>query len=142
MPGRDIRLTAIGMNWNLTDHATVLRFLLIGGTTGLIYFGLTFLLVESLALNPTLSSTIAYIIAVYYNYFLHYHWTFATNAGYRQTLVKYVLTALSGIVLNALIMHFGGELLNVHYMVVQILAIGVVVCWSLCISALWVFKRE
>ena len=124
----------------MTKYITAQRFLLVGGSTALLYFGLTFILVERLGLQITLSSTAAYILSICYNYLLHYHWTFSTKAAHGFVVVKYALTCFGGILINALVMHFGLTLLSVHYMVVQIFAAALMVCWSLAISALWVFK--
>jgi putative flippase GtrA len=126
----------------MTNTPVILRFLVVGASTALLYFGLTFLLVEGLTLQTTLASTIAYIVTVCYNYLLHYHWTFVSDAPHGQVLVKYLLTCVGGLVLNGLIMHVGVMLLSAHYMVVQIIAAGAVVCWSLFVSTLWVFAKK
>jgi putative flippase GtrA len=126
----------------MIDRSVVLRFLFVGGSTTILYFGLIFALVEGLALHTTVSSSVAYIVVGFYNYLLHYHWTFATDAPHGLALVKYLLTCVGGLVLNALVMHVGVMLVPVHYMVVQLFAFGVVVCWSLCISTVWVFSRK
>ena len=120
----------------------VLRFLFVGGTTAVLQFGLVLVLVECLALHITTASTAAYILVGFYNYLLHYHWTFATDAPHGLALVKYLLTCVGGLVLNGLVMHAGVMLLPVHYMVVQFFAFAIVVCWSLCISTFWVFSRK
>ena len=126
----------------MTDPLLLLRFLFVGGTTTIFYFGLIYALVEGLALHTTVASTVAYIIVGFYNYLLHYHWTFATDAPHGLALVKYLLTCVGGLILNALVMHGGVMLVSVHYLVVQLFAFGVVVCWSLCISAIWVFSKK
>lgn len=120
----------------------IFRFVFVGGTTALLYFGLTYVVVEGFSQQATIASSAAYLIAAGYNYLLHYHWTFATNAPHGEVLVKYLLTCAGGVVLNGLVMHFGVLLLPVHYMVVQLLAAGVVICWSLVVSMLWVFARK
>lgn len=118
------------------------RFLFIGGSTAAIYLGLVFVLVEGPALHVTLASTLACIAAVCYNYFLHYHWTFASDAPHGIVLVKYLLMCTGGLILNALIMHFGTQLGSAHYMAVQLVAAVALVCWSFSLSSLWVFKGK
>lgn len=126
----------------MTSTSMILRFLFVGGSTALLYFGLTFGLVEGLTLQATLASAVAYIVAACYNYLLHYHWTFATDAPHGLVLVKYLLTSIGGLVLNGLVMHVGIMLVSIHYMVVQLFAAGAVLCWSISISTLWVFARK
>lgn len=126
----------------MIDRLTVLRFLFVGGTTTILYFGLTFVLVEGLTLHTTAAATVSYVVVGVYNYLLHYHWTFATDTPHGLALVKYLLTCVGGLVLNALVMHVGVVLLSVHYLAVQLFAFAAVVCWSLCISTIWVFARK
>lgn len=124
----------------MTKYATAQRFILVGGTTSLLYFLLTFIMVEGLGLEVVSSSTAAYILSVCYNYLLHYYWTFSTKASHGFVVAKYVLTCAGGVLINALVMHFGVSLLSVHYVVVQVFAQVLMICWSITISALWVFK--
>ena len=112
-----------------------------GGSTAALYLGLTYVLVEVFALQVTLASTLGCAIAVCYNYFLHYHWTFVSDAPHGIVLVKYLLMCTGGVVVNGLVMHFGMELASAHYMVVQLVAAVALVCWSLSLSTLWVFKH-
>jgi putative flippase GtrA len=126
----------------MINPSMILRFLLVGGSTALLYFGLTYVLVESLALEAVLASSAAYLVAVCYNYLLHYYWTFASDAAHNRVVVKYVLTCLGGVALNGLVMHYGVRLLPLHYLVVQLIAAGTLVCWSFSVSTLWVFSRK
>lgn len=126
----------------MTNYPMITRFLFVGGSTALLYFGLTFVLVEGMAMNATMASTIAYVVVICYNYLLHYYWTFATDAPHGQVLVKYLVTCVGGLVLNGLVMHIGVLLLSIHYLVIQLFAAVAVVCWSLCITIFWVFSRK
>jgi len=124
----------------MTNYSFVLRFLFVGGSTAFIFLGSTFGLVEGLHISAVLASTIACLIALCFNYLLHYHWTFASEAAHGLTLIRYLLMCAGGLLLNGLIMYFGTLLGTVHYMVVQIFAGLAMVCWSLCLSYFWVFR--
>lgn len=126
----------------MRNTSLLLRFLLVGGSTAAINFGLTIALVEGPALQVTIASTIACIAAICYNYILHYHWTFASDAPHGRVLVRYLLMCTGGVLLNGLVMHFGVLVLSIHYMLVQLFAGVVLVCWSLCLGSLWVFRKD
>jgi putative flippase GtrA len=118
-----------------------MRFILVGGSTAALNLGLTFALVDGAALQVTIASTIACIVAIFYNYVLHYHWTFASDAPHGQVLVRYLVMCAGGVALNALVMHFGVVVLSMQYILVQLFSCVVLVCWSLCIGSLWVFRK-
>lgn len=126
----------------MINVSLLIRFALVGGSTALIYLGLTFLLVETLALNATGASTIALVTAALYNYLLHYQWTFATDAPHGRVLFRYLVMCTGVLILNALVMHFGVSFTNTHYMLIQLVAAGVVICWNLVVSSLWVFRKR
>ena len=124
------------------DTPTLIRYIFVGGTTGLIFLCLTWFLVDGLHWHVTLGSSIALFLACTYNYLLHYHWTFSSNAPHGWALVKYVLVVLGALIVNALVMHFGVKVLAIHYLMVQLLASLMVGAWSLSFSYLWVFVRR
>lgn len=126
----------------MAKYSFILRFLFVGGSTAFIFLGLTLGLVEGLKLSAVLASTIACIIAVSYNYLLHYHWTFESDAAHRLVLTRFLLMGVGGILLNGMIMYFGTLQNTVHYIVVQFCSGLAMVCWSLCLSYFWVFRAS
>lgn len=121
---------------------TLLRFLLVGGSTAGIYFCLTFVLVEFAGLNITLASSIAYITAVCFNYLSHFHWTFASEAPHGEVFIRYLVMIVGGVILNGLVMYFGTTMMHIHYMLMQIISAFVLAAWSLSLSSLWVFRSN
>ena len=128
MPSRNINLPLL------------LRFVFVGGSTAALCLGLTYGLVEGGQIDTTIASTFALFVAVCYNYMLHYHWTFETDAPHGSVLVKYMIMCAGGLVLNAVVMEVGVNSATFHYMVVQMIAAILVVTWSICISSIWVFR--
>jgi len=97
--------------------------------------------VDGLGFQVTLGSTIVCFAAMCYNYFMHYHWTYASEAPHGPVMVRYLLMSAGAILLNGLIMHFGVKLSSVHYMVVQLVAAIALICWNLCVNTFWVFRK-
>ena len=117
------------------------RFFLVGGTTGLLYVVLFYALVELLTMPIVLASTLVCFAAMLYNYLMHYHWTFASNASHKGVLVRYLIMCAGAVVGNALIMHFGTTKTDIHYMIVQFVGIAFMASWNLCLSSFWVFQQ-
>ena len=118
-----------------------LRFIFVGGSTTVLYLVSVFLMVDILGIQVTLASTLLCIAAACYNYLMHYHWTFASGAPHGMVMVRYLWMVAGAVVINGLIMHFGTMLSSVHYLVIQLVAAITLVCWSLSVSALWVFRQ-
>jgi len=116
------------------------RFVLVGGSTGVLYFGLTYGLVERFAIDTTIASTFALLLAVCYNYVLHYHWTFSPKAPHGIVLLKYLAMCVGAILLNAIVMELGVSNASLHYLLAQIIATVMVILWTLSISSIWVFR--
>ena len=102
--------------------------------------GLTYALVEGVGMDATPASTFALFVAVLYNYVLHYHWTFGTEAPHGIVLLKYIAMCIGGLFVNALVMEIGVSSTGLHYSLVQMAAAVFVVSWSMCVSAIWVFR--
>lgn len=129
----------------MTDYSHLLRFLryaFVGGSTGVLYLVFVYLLVDGLGVQVTLASTLVCIAAAGYNYLMHYHWTFASDSPHGLVMIRYLAMIAGAVVINGLIMHFGTMLSSIHYLVIQLAATLVLVCWSLSVSSLWVFRKR
>jgi putative flippase GtrA len=116
------------------------RFLLVGLSTTALYFGVLWGAVEGAGMPVTPAATLACLLAITYNYLLHYRWTFASEAPHGIVLTRYLLMNLGSLVINAGVMYFGVPLLGIHYLLVQLLAAALLVSWTLLMSALWVYR--
>ena len=129
----------------MTDYSRffrLLRFVFVGGSSGFLYLVFVFVLVDVLGIQVTLASTLVCIAAAGYNYLMHYHWTFASDAPHGKVLVRYLLMIAGAVLINGLIVHFGTMFSTIHYLVIQFVAALALACWSLSVSSLWVFRQR
>ena len=124
----------------MIDISKLIRFVLVGGSSGVLALFLTWVFVSGLGLQITLGSTTALTLTAIYNYCLHYFWTFTSDAPHGWVLVRYLLMCLGALVVNALVMHWGVNFLPIHYLFVQVLATAAVIMWTFCMSSFWVFR--
>ena len=120
---------------------TAVRFGVVGVLTAMVHYGLLYIGVESANLPATLASSIGFVVAVVFNYFMHYNWTFGEPAPHGRTLRRYLLMITCGFLLNASVMFIGEHWGSFHYLLVQALALVAVVLWNFVLSNTWVFRR-
>jgi putative flippase GtrA len=117
------------------------RFFVAGGTAAAIHFGLLHLFVAGFGWEPTLSTSVAYIVAVTFSYLANYYWTFKSSIPHRTAVPRFVVVAGTGLAWNALIfgsMNYG---LGAHYFVAQLVATGLVLFWNFLLQRAWSFSE-
>jgi len=118
-----------------------MRFGVVGVLTAVLHYGLLYLGVAWLHLNATLASSLGFIIAVIFNYLMHYNWTFGEPAPHGRTLRRYLVMIGCGFLINAASMYLSEQVLGMHYLLAQALAMVAVVLWNFVLSNSWVFRR-
>ena len=119
---------------------TAIRFGVVGVLTALIHYGLLYGGVELLGLDTTLASSVGFVVAVTFNYLMHYSWTFGVPAPHGRTLWRYLVMIGCGFLINGGLMYAGVNWTDWHYLVVQTLVFVVVIAWNMAVSSLWVFR--
>lgn len=132
--------TNISPNRRPTSRQRLIRFALVGGATASIYYGLAWLVFTATALGAMVSSSIACVVALLFNYHAHYHWTFAAEAPHGAVLARYLVMVSMGTALNGAIMYLGVDVRAGNFFLVQSLAAICMVLWNLCLSTWWVFR--
>lgn len=97
-------------------------------------------LVEWGGLGSVAGSAIGFVAGALVNYTLNYTFTFRSSAPHRVALPRFMTVAAVGFCLNALVMLAGTRWLSLHYLVVQVLATGMVLIWGFAAHSLWTFR--
>lgn len=123
-----------------------LRFSFVGALTALIHYGCLYLGVSQLEWNSTLASSVGFILAVSFNYFMHYGWTFAGGVDYEppphgRTLLRYLVMIGCGFIINGVIMALSAQVLGWHYLLAQAIASVAVITWNFILANRWVFRN-
>ncbi|TGD71722.1 GtrA family protein [Mangrovimicrobium sediminis] len=120
-----------------------LRFGVVGVVTAALHYGTLYLGVAWLGQGSTAASSVGFVVAVSFNYAMHYYWTFADGveaAPHGRALRRYAAMVAVGFVLNALVMYLGVHGLHWHYLLAQAAALVVVVAWNFTLANAWVFR--
>jgi len=121
--------------------ARLARFGVVGMVTAAFYYGALVVLVEVLRMSPTVASGGVYLAALGFNYWLHYHWTFAATSSHGRSMMRYGVMSGTAWLLNLGIMA-GGVALGWNYLLVQTAAFVVIVSWNLLLGNLWVYRAD
>ena len=109
------------------------------GTAG--HYITLIVLVQAGGVVPVLASSAGFVVGAIINYVLNYRYTFQSNKRHSETMYKFFLVAVFGAGLNGFIMYLGTEVGDIHYLLVQICATGVVVFFTFLLNRLWTFAR-
>lgn len=122
-------------------HVQVLVFALVGiASTGVSFMTLIGF-VEVLQVNAVIASVFGYAAGMVINYILNYRVTFTSIQSHLTAIPKYFSVVLSGWLLNTLIMYLAIEKFGLHYLLSQVLAVGMVMFFSFTAYRLWAFAR-
>ncbi len=118
----------------------LIRFAISGGLATLTHVTVFVLLVEWLQLRPLYASVPAFLAAVGVSYGLNFRWTFDADGPHRIMLPRYLLVAVTGLLLNLLITYMVVDVGH-HWYGYALAAIVVLVpLVTFSLSKLWVFK--
>ncbi len=118
------------------------RYLLVGGTTFVIDFGILFFLHSVLKLNLAGSTSVAYWISISYNFVLNRYWTF--DAGEKESLARHLSIYFALLVCNYLFTVTVVSVLGTHinYVIAKALAVAVSMTWTYVVYKNYIFVKK
>lgn len=116
------------------------RFAGVGCISAIGHYGLLVLLVQGFAADAVLASAAGAMLGALINYSLNYRFTFRSRQQHRQSVLKFAVVAVFGLLLNTLLMWVGVDLLALHYLLAQIVTTGLVLIWSFLGNRFWTFN--
>ena len=110
----------------------ILRFGVVGGLAFLIDYISLIICKEVFGLNVLLSAAIAFTISVIFNYILSVKWVFDVNKekSEKRNFILFIIFSIIGLILTEIIMWFGTDILKIHYLIVKIIATGIVLVFN------------
>lgn len=123
----------------MSAGAQFTKFCAVGAVATALQYGILVGLVRMFDTDPTLASSIGFAVSAIGNYQLNYYFTFQSDRSHAHTGIRFAMIALSGLALNAGIMHVGATIVGIHYLGAQVLATLVVVGWTFFANRRWSF---
>lgn len=137
--------------WRLAWHAgelkRFLKFAVVGTSGAGVNLGLLALFVEVGGLHETIAVGISYEISILTNFMLNEVWTFRDRRGpgWRSVLaraLKFNLVSLVGWAINLAVFSMIFNLAGIHYLLSEIMAIGVAMLWNFFVNVKWTWKGK
>lgn len=116
------------------------RFAGVGAIGTLAHYVLLVMLVEMLRTNEVAASTAGATLGALVNYLLNRRYTFRSEKRHSEALTKFLIIAALGLTLNSLLMLIFVEILNIYYLLAQVLSTGLVLVWNFLGNRFWTFR--
>jgi putative flippase GtrA len=91
--------------------------------------------------SPIVGSVTGAMVGAIVNYGLNRRITFRSSARHRDTLPKFAVTACFGMLINGLVMKVLAEDNQLHYIVAQLVATGIVLILTFMVNSIWTFRQ-
>jgi putative flippase GtrA len=106
------------------------------------HYGTLIALSELAVTGPVPASLAGFVVGGIISYVLNYRFTFRSTKQHREALSKFLVVAAVGFVLNGVAMWVLTGPANLHYLVAQIVATGLVLIWTFSCNRVWTFRER
>lgn len=117
------------------------RFIAVGGTCTVVQYTLLALMIDGFGWWPTLSSALAYSMAVSLNYELSRRFTFFGRPRSWREYRRFVAGSLFGLSVNTVLFELGLRAGLPHYLVAQVIATAVSTVVNFFVYRHWTFRH-
>jgi putative flippase GtrA len=120
-------------------HHHFVRYLLVGGTTFVIDFGILYVLHGHLKLNLGASASVSYWVSIVYNFVLNRYWTF--DAREKDSLARHLSTYLILLIFNYLFTVTFVSIVGAHinYIIAKAISVALTMVWTYPVYKRYIF---
>jgi len=129
-------MTGLGQ---LKARISFFKYLLIGGTSNIIAYGI-YLALTRQNIEPMLSMSIVYLITCMISFCGNYQWTFASKRSVFYSMPRYLIAQGIGYATNALLLGILYYRLGIAHAIAQLIGVSVVAIQLYTINRFVVFK--
>ncbi len=105
----------------MKKYAVYAKYVITGGTTALVDWGLLFIFTDALGIHYLASAIAAYLLALAVNFTGQKYWAFQdTRAVYKRQIFSYLSLAIFNLVSNTFLVYLLVDILHVWYLSAQI----------------------
>ena len=118
------------------------QFAIVGGLATFVQYVALVAGVQLCHWRSDAASAVGFSISAALNYYLNYHWTFASDINHLATSTKFFVMAGAGLLINTALMWLLSVRGNLPYLVSQVIATILVFLWSYTVSSRWVYRAR
>ncbi len=119
-----------------------IRYFICGGMAVLIHFSLLILLVEKFNIDAVISTSAGFCLAVIFNYFAQFYWTFRPNGSHKRIFLRFLGVTFITLNINTGLFWFLTEFQKFPYLISQVIATGAVFLLNFIINHHFTFKSH
>lgn len=117
-----------------------LRYMVVGGFGTVTHLAILALFVEWMGQSVVLGAVVGFLGALSVSYVLNHRWAFESQRAHASSLWRYVLVALSGLVLNTSMMIALVHYFQWRYFTAQLSVIAIVPIYNYLLNRYWTFS--
>jgi putative flippase GtrA len=130
------------MRYNDPFVVKLFKFIIVGGSTTLLYMFLVIAGVEWGAMEPIFAITISFSIIFVISFILNKIWVFDSADAWKTSLLKFVLVSFSGFILNLAITYLLVNILSCWYVFALVTTVVVIPFYTFFLNNLWTFRSD
>jgi putative flippase GtrA len=128
---------------NGADVVNFAKYTLVGTIGLVIDMSCLYVLVEYVHMNVLIATTIAFIVSVINNFFMHKYWTFRDkSAHFERQFIAFFIIAVVNLFLTVAIMYVFVDLLHIWYMLSKFLSAVIILFTSYTANRMFTFKLK
>ena len=122
----------------------LLRYIIVGGISFVIDYGLLYLLTEFLGIHYIVSATLSFIAGLIVNYVISINWIFRHSklSSKSAEFTIYGIIGVVGLLFNNLLLFMFTDILQFHYMISKLMAAAIVLLWNFAGRKIILFKKQ
>ena len=115
------------------------RYFVVGSLAAGIHLFVLSVLIELAAVNPSVASSVGFVLACLFNYILQHYWVFDAIGSIKVFFPRYVLITSITFCLNLVLFYVFHEVMGLWYVTSQVLAIGLVFVVNFFLNRVYTF---
>ena len=115
------------------------RYVIVGGLGTLTHLSILALWVEWLGLDAVQGAVAGFLGALSVSYVLNHYWTFQSRRSHLNSLLRYVVVSVAGLMLNMGMMYALVSILHWWYLTAQLSVILIVPISNFMLNRYWTF---
>ena len=117
---------------NSKKFMEMFRFVITGGLSFVVDYGILIGLTTGLSVNYLISSAISFTVSVIVNYYLCVLWVFdgADKSNDKKVVTMFIGSSVIGLIFNQILMYLFVSILGVFYMIAKIITTAIVMVWN------------
>lgn len=120
----------------------IMAFLVVGGIAFTIDYALLYILTDFIHIHYFISSMISFTVSLIFNYIFSMKYVFKIEKETPKSFSIFVILSVIGLLINQGIMYVGVDLLSLYYMLVKIIATGIVMVFNFVSKKLTLEKAK